>query len=297
MRPIRVGDRGPAVEDVQRRLRLLGYDLGPTGVDGVFFGRTEEAVRAFQRAYDLAEDSHVGDETWSALVDATFTLGDRILYLRLPHFHGHDVHVLQNALNVLGFACGTEDGIFGSYTERALAEFQRNAGLVSDGIAGDDTVRAIMSLRHVWEGKDGRSHSAAQVAPGRAQEVLSRISFGVEGLDEVGADIARRLVNLATATTPDSRCVLIAADDTPADARFKFCICGEETAALIVGRPVLRIQGQESLVGRMMTALEAARTSGDQIVVEVESGLACDEHGAQRAAVRLLDAVCGAFDR
>jgi len=95
MRPVRIGDRGAAVEDIQRRLRTLGYELGITGIDGVFFGLTAEAVRAFQQEHGLAEDGLVGDETWSALVDATFTLGDRMLYLRLPYFHGHDVALRQ----------------------------------------------------------------------------------------------------------------------------------------------------------------------------------------------------------
>jgi hypothetical protein len=91
VRPILPGGRGAAVEDVQRRLLVLGYDLGRTGVDGVFLGQTREAVAAFQREHELSEDGIVGPETWAALVDSTFTLGDRMLYLRLPYFHGNDV--------------------------------------------------------------------------------------------------------------------------------------------------------------------------------------------------------------
>ena len=64
--------------------------------------------------------------------------------------------------------------IFGAFTERAVREFQRNAGLPNDGIVGPDTARTISNLRHVWEGKDSRSHSAAQVAPARAAEVLAQ---------------------------------------------------------------------------------------------------------------------------
>src|SRR5574340_768330 len=91
VRPITQGDRGPAVEDVQKRLLVLGFDLGSTGVDGVFWGVTLAAVRAFQQERGLSEDGIVGDETWAALVDATFRLGDRLLYLRVPYFHGADV--------------------------------------------------------------------------------------------------------------------------------------------------------------------------------------------------------------
>ena len=206
MRPVRPGDRGPAVEDIQRRLLALGYDLGRTGVDGVFLGATAHAVREFQLRHDLAEDGLVGDRTWSALVDASFSLGDRMLYLRLPHFHGHDVTVLQQALNALGFACGATDGIFGAFTERAVREFQRNAGLVADGIVGPSTpFAAITNLRHVWQGKDARSHSGAHAAPARAAEVLERAQIVVVGEDEVGRRVAERLVNLAHATTANAR--------------------------------------------------------------------------------------------
>ena len=125
LEPIAQGDRGAAVEDVQKRLLVLGFDLGPTGVDGVFLGATLSAVRSFQHANGLSEDGTVGDETWAALVDATFRLGDRLLYLRYPYLHGADVRALQSALNVLGFACGSPDGIFGAFTERAVRTFPR----------------------------------------------------------------------------------------------------------------------------------------------------------------------------
>ena len=70
MRSVRPGNRGPAVEDIQRRLLSLGYELGPTGVDGVFLGLTSEAVRAFQQEHALSEDGVVGDETWSVSLHA-----------------------------------------------------------------------------------------------------------------------------------------------------------------------------------------------------------------------------------
>ena len=103
----------------------------------------------------------VTEKVWAALVDASFTLGDRTLYLRMPHFHGHDVLELQHALGALGFACGATDGIFGAFTELALRKFQLNLGLPSDGIAGAYTYAAIRNLHHSWEGKEavhGSSH-------------------------------------------------------------------------------------------------------------------------------------------
>jgi peptidoglycan hydrolase-like protein with peptidoglycan-binding domain len=297
MKPVRLGDRGPAVEDIQRRLRTLGYDLGPTGIDGVFFGRTSDAVRLFQETRGLAADGLVGDDTWSALVDASFTLGDRMLYLRVPHFHGHDVLVLQQALTVLGFGNGRLDAIFGPFCERAVREFQRNAGLPADGIVGADTVRSLYALRHVWEGKDPVAHSAVRSEPVRSCEALTHNLVLVSGLDVGGEHVADRVANLATAANPEALVHVITADQgASAGARLLLRLCGNGTAPAIPGRPVVHVEGSTSLAARLLTAVESAKTACPEVVVELETVSGGDEHEQQRAAVRLLDALCFVFD-
>ncbi len=297
MKPVRIGDRGAAVEDIQRRLRMLGYDLGPTGIDGVFLDRTSEAVRAFQAQRGLPEDGLVGDETWPALVDATFILGDRMLYLRIPYFHGHDVGTLQEALNALGFACGRADSIFGAYTESAVRQFQRNVGLPPDGIAGHDTVGALQALRHIWEGKDPTSHSAARMAPARACEGLSRVELAVGGLDEEGRLVAERFANLALAGNPDARVRVVSAGEAVAsDVTTTLWICGHGTASAVTGRPVVRVEAPDTLASRLLTAVASAKSDCPELVFELGEPGARDELDQQRAAVRLLDAVCSVFD-
>jgi N-acetylmuramoyl-L-alanine amidase len=56
---------------------------------------------------------------------------------------GDDVASLQRRLGALGFDAGRIDGIFGPATERALTEFQRNAGLVVDGVCGPGTIETF----------------------------------------------------------------------------------------------------------------------------------------------------------
>jgi hypothetical protein len=46
----------------------------------------------------------------------------------------------------------------------------------------------------------------------------------------------------------------------------------------------------------MLTALESARSRGLEVVVELSEIDSDDELGQQRAAVRLLDAICFVFD-
>ena len=80
---LRRGSRGEAVRDLQLRLKGVGHD--PSGDEpGQFHAATEDAVRAFQAARGLAIDGICGRETWAALVESGFSLGDRMLYARRP---------------------------------------------------------------------------------------------------------------------------------------------------------------------------------------------------------------------
>lgn len=295
VKPILPGVRGPAVEDIQRRLLGLGYDLGPTGVDGVFLGMTRDAVTAFQMEHGLLEDGAVGDETWNALVDATFTLGDRMLYLRLPYFHGRDVTALQEALNTLGFSSGLPDGIFGAFTERAVREFQLNCGQPADGIVGPETVRAITGLRHVWEGKDVSAPREARVAAARACDVLRKFPLCFAGDSAVTADIAKRVVNLALATTEDARVSL--PDDGPAKGTFAFVLIVGEGSRDAGGLPVVQVGSDEgaALAARMLIALGSRPEGSVELHVAVDGVPDMGERDLQRTAVRILDALCVAL--
>ena len=286
MRPIRKGDRGAAVEDVQRRLIALGADLGRTGVDGVFLGATYAAVRAFQRDRHLDEDGEVGPQTWAALVDATFTLGDRLLYLRFPYLHGEDVRSLQGALNALGFACGEVDGIFGTYTERAVRDFQANTGLAPDGIAGPDSVRAVEGLRHVWSAKSQPPPAELRAAPARSASVLREVDVVLACSGATGA-LAERLINLALASEPGARVRM--APPGPAVAGTVVIELTDEDGDVV---PVVSVKdGGDALSCRMAAAIASAVPVLSRVVVLVDEP-PHGEHALQALAVSLLDGLC-----
>jgi N-acetylmuramoyl-L-alanine amidase len=156
VRNLRLGDRGKEVSDVQTRLRGLGFVLGNEGVDGLFGPNTRQAVLAFQQRRGLLTDGAVGDNTWRELVEAGYDLGDRLLYLREPHFRGDDVLALQVKLNLLGFNAGPERGIYDEDVERAVLDFQRNAGMLVDGIVGEKTLRQLEAVRKAESGRMGK---------------------------------------------------------------------------------------------------------------------------------------------
>lgn len=141
------GDAGPGVRDIQRRLLALGDLIDERERATMSFGAsTVAAVRAFQQRRGLVVDAKVGRETWRELVEASWQLGDRLLYIRSPQMRGDDVRELQQRLSRLGFDPGRIDGILGPQTVRALVDFQRNFGLPPDGIVGAATVRSLVGM-------------------------------------------------------------------------------------------------------------------------------------------------------
>ena len=142
MRLYRVGDEGPAVRDIQDRLAALGFEADGDS-RAMFAEETRRAVLAFQRAKGLDADGIVGPDTWRALYEAGYRLGDRILFMRRPMIRGEDVAELQSRLNSLGFDSGKVDGIYGPDTERAVIDFQQNRHLAEDGRVGPEVVTEI----------------------------------------------------------------------------------------------------------------------------------------------------------
>jgi hypothetical protein len=286
LRPIRKGDRGVAVEDVQRRLISLGADLGPTGVDGVFFGATYAAVLTFQHERGLDEDGEVGPHTWAALVDATFSLGDRLLYLRYPYLHGEDVRSVQGALNALGFAAGGVDGIFGAFTERAVRDFQGNTGIAVDGVVGPDTVRAFDGLRHAWYGHSELPPSELRASAARSASVLVGVRVEIVS-DAATRPLAERVANLALASEPHADVVVVSELGGAApDVVMELSQSEDSGVALTV-----RSGDPGTLVDGVAAAVAGRGATGRWAVVIADVG-SLDDHATQAMAACLLDGLC-----
>lgn len=120
-------------------------------------------------------------QTWSALIEAAFQLGGRLLCLRTPMMRGDDVAELQLRLGALGFDAGRVDGIFGPLTQEAVAEFQRNAGLVSDSVCGDETITSLRRLQ-------GRAGTATLTAVRERERLRTAVRTLGELRVAVGSD-------------------------------------------------------------------------------------------------------------
>lgn len=300
MDTIRLHDTGAAVEDVQRRLATAGF-LGEAEVTGTFDDRTQQALRAFAQHFRLPATDMVDDKTWATLVDASFNMGDRTLYLRMPYFHGADVVQLQRALGALGFANGEHDGIFGAHTELALRKFQTNMGLPSDGIAGAYTFAALRNLSHSWEGKEA-AHLPRTLGFARAADVLEAHALVLFGTDEFTRQVASRMSNLSLATNPASRMVSADALLVPPDDTMLLVQVTLPEAEAAADAPRVAYDDEDTLSLRLRSALNAARDPRAprpaRVIVELP-GTVWEDAGAARSAqhfaITLLDALCAAL--
>ncbi len=302
MEAIHEGASGAAVEDIQERLDSLGYRIDASEHAEKLFGpSTATAVARFRLDHNLPLGEVVDAATWATLVDECYQLGDRTLYLRLPNFHGNDVHQLQDRLNILGFSCGEPDGVYGVHTEAAVKLFQESVGALADGMAFPDTFDAIERLRHVWAGKPAAGpHPQGGIGFARAASVLEDAGIAITASDPISRNVAGRIWNLAHATVENCGIELV---DTPADA-------STETRAVIVLSSAPLPTGEAAGVGnvalddtdtlplRLQTAIQSSATSPRAARVELPVGkIAFTMNDAQTFAVLLLDAICIAFDR
>lgn len=173
---LRRGSDGHHVEILQRLLDQLGFLDG--AVDGDFGSGTRAAVKDFQRANGLSADGVVGSGTWTALYAAAdnhsgdpqdsggdngaqnepVDSGDTLPHppaggstVNLPTLRrgdrGEHVITLQGLLFVAGYLSSSRpDGIFGRGTQSAVREFQRDNGLLADGICGSATWAALHNV-------------------------------------------------------------------------------------------------------------------------------------------------------
>lgn len=275
--PLSDGDNGEAVRDLQRRLVALGFDV-PVTEAGHYGPGTAGAVARFQDQRGLSADGTCGVQTWAALVEAGFRLGDRLLYLRRPMLRGDDVADLQRRLGGLGFDAGRVDGIFGPATERALRDFQRNSGATTDGVCGPEVLTALSRLGDkVADGTGG-----AGVA--RVRERVRLLAAPKELLDRrIVVGESGGLGALATALSQNlhrggARVAVLHHPDWSTQARQANDFGAEAFLALQLGADPAHVayyatEGFESEGGRRLATLVSAALVDDGFAVAPPRGM------------------------
>ncbi len=168
--PVQRGDSGPDVSVIQTAINRISqnYPAIPKiyPVDGIFGEETENAVRRFQRVFNLTEDGIVGKATWYRIINLyvgilqlselnsegqTF-LGNAVQYANTLSIGdtGEGVRVIQYFLSVLSAFNNfippvSIDGTFGPATENSVRSFQLNNGLPVTGIVDEATWNSMYS--------------------------------------------------------------------------------------------------------------------------------------------------------
>jgi len=118
--PVTRGNLRHCVRHVQFSLIDFGYDIGDAGADGVLGHYTEHGIKQFQKDNGLTVDGVWGPKTHAKMEEK--------------------VKEVQKALSDLKYYIGDGvDGDFGHYTFNAVKHFQKDKGLVVDGVVGPVT--------------------------------------------------------------------------------------------------------------------------------------------------------------
>jgi len=123
-----VGQRGEPVAVLQRALIAAGLNVRG-GADGIFGSATTTALRTYQEQMKVPPSGTLDENTARLLgllpAPALPAVGES----------SDGVRRLQQRLMEAGIhVAGGADGVFGKATSRAIAEFQKSRGLVSNGV-------------------------------------------------------------------------------------------------------------------------------------------------------------------
>ncbi len=133
------GSRGPAVEAAQCLLRRHGWTSAP--ITGTYDAKTVTAVTKAQKKLDLKATGKLDRRTWVAL------LARGSSPLVKVGSTGDPVRRVQRALTAALGKRVTVDGAFSKKTAKAVAKFQRQAGLPATGVVSDDVWDRLLAGR------------------------------------------------------------------------------------------------------------------------------------------------------
>ena len=197
--PLRLGSVGQEVVIVQTMLNRIAqnYPAIPKirPVIGAFDENTEEAVKEFQRIFNLTPDGIVGKATWYKMVylyvgvnrlselvsqgQTFFAVQFQFPGVLREGSSGTEVEVLQYMLALLAefdnvLSPLQVDGVFGPGTARAVRNYQQAAGLAVDGIVGPETWDSI--YRHFIQADQYLRRDTGQFPRNATQAVPASVS-------------------------------------------------------------------------------------------------------------------------
>lgn len=169
--PIRLGATGSSVQLLQLQLNRISADYPSipkiAEPDGLFGVNTEDAVREFQRIFNLSADGVVGKATWYKIKyifiavtdlaeleseglelsdiprqsERVLSRGDRGTFVRTLQYYLATTAYFNNSVPTVEI-----DGVFGAATENAVKAFEAAYGLEVNGAVGEDDWNRISDV-------------------------------------------------------------------------------------------------------------------------------------------------------
>ena len=129
-------------------LKSYGYYTGP--IDGEFNDKTLEALINFQISNNLKTDENIGYDTCNFFLNKENIIQNTSLVSSETENDSESINTFskeiydaQIILKSLSLYNSTIDGVIGPITKSAIINFQKKAGLFTDGILGPNTLLAL----------------------------------------------------------------------------------------------------------------------------------------------------------
>ena len=162
-----------AVMNLQKLLADRGFYNGV--VDGLMGSQTRAAIVAAQKTYNLVPDGVAGSRTLAALeADVSDKISVTNISTTTSTTKSAEVANLQELLSKRSFYNGAVDGIMGPQTRLAIVAAQKNYGLVTDGVAGSQTISALERGGSIADrNRESIAKTATEAKKASDQEVLA----------------------------------------------------------------------------------------------------------------------------
>ena len=171
------------IKECQQKLISLGYLSGKA--DGILGSQTAQALKAYQKDRGLSVTGVYDEETQQMMqrkAGGTYAKGDR----------GAEVKRYQRRLLRTGYLEGHADGVFGSATEKAVRNFQKDNKLQVTGRLDEKTMKELEAISE-GNGEIFLGERGMKVA--RLQNHLILHGFVVESSDGIfGESTQKQLI-------------------------------------------------------------------------------------------------------
>ena len=202
-RNLQYGNSGNDVRWLQSALLHLGY---PCPIDGKFGSNTKRQLKSFQNYCGQTADGVCGPATRNAIKsilasgNSSAPGSDPTIFPEPTRtlkkgMNGEDVKWLQTVLNKLGIGVSVT-GYFGTATDAAVKTFQRQHGLMQDGIVGPITRNKLKA--QIGNSGSGGSGSGSGI---NYPEPTRTLKKGMSGSDVKWLQAALKKLGYSVGTT------------------------------------------------------------------------------------------------